>query len=477
MKKNTIKKIWLLAILLSLSLASYLTYKIYQYKAYIWLPDYFLSTTENDINKIKNGHVMFLIADHYEPGHGEKGIKKNNSWTEKYKKTVAGIYDDYGNPIQHTWFYPYDHHNSPVVLNLNKLVYDNLGEVEFHWHHGPDTNESFSEKLPVALAWFNSHGAMLPLGPNPRPQFGFVHGNWALDNSGKPDQCGVNRELDILSKFGCYADFTFPAQGFSAQPRKVNSIYYATDTDMPKSYDTGIDATVGSRGAGFMIFEGPIANDWHDLIWDCAAVENGGEFKPHRINIWLQHAPIVKGKPEWLFVKINTHASQSKDVILSDNFREMFFELKKYCAQKGLSLHFVTSREAYNIVKAAEDGLSGNPEQYRDYVLQKPINRVVGINNRLSNITVSEDKIEFQLIEPQKTEFSFKISPVKKISGVIAKTLFYRDNAGVWNASVAGNGEIKIISSQKITFTNEIISESTNINSELEYVVKANEFN
>lgn len=35
-------------------------------------------------------------------------------------------------------------------------------------------------------------------------------------------------------------------------------------------------------------------------------------------------------------------------------------------------LHYVTAREAYNIVKAAEDGKAGDPDEYRDYVLPHP---------------------------------------------------------------------------------------------------------
>lgn len=35
-------------------------------------------------------------------------------------------------------------------------------------------------------------------------------------------------------------------------------------------------------------------------------------------------------------------------------------------------LHYVTSREVYNIIKAAEAGESGNPNLYRDYHLPPP---------------------------------------------------------------------------------------------------------
>ena len=35
-------------------------------------------------------------------------------------------------------------------------------------------------------------------------------------------------------------------------------------------------------------------------------------------------------------------------------------------------LHYVTSREVYNIIKAAEAGHEGDPNQYRDYILPPP---------------------------------------------------------------------------------------------------------
>ena len=35
-------------------------------------------------------------------------------------------------------------------------------------------------------------------------------------------------------------------------------------------------------------------------------------------------------------------------------------------------LHYVTAREVYNIIKAAEHGRQGNPGEYRDYILPRP---------------------------------------------------------------------------------------------------------
>ena len=36
-------------------------------------------------------------------------------------------------------------------------------------------------------------------------------------------------------------------------------------------------------------------------------------------------------------------------------------------------LHYVTAREMYNIIRAAEDGNTGNPGSYRDYMIDPPV--------------------------------------------------------------------------------------------------------
>lgn len=452
---------------------SYVAQKVIQYKTYIWMPTYVLDSRSNNLDKIHNGHVLFMIADHHEPGKGERGSKSSARWCNRYEDIIEGVKDDFGNSFQYTWFYPYDHFNSQVLFNLNDLVFAGLGEVEFHWHHGNETNASFPPKLESALDWFNSHGCMLPIGRNPKPHFGFIHGNWALDNSvGDPDKCGVNKELDILKQYGCYADFTFSTLGTLAQPAKINSIYYANDTDAPKSYNEGIDAKVGSTNSGFMIFQGPICCDWHDLIWECGAFETTSPFKPHRIRLWLNYASTVKGRPEWLFVKIHTHGSQSRDVILSNQFRDMLSELKRICNENQLYLHFVTTREAYNIVKAAEQGHDGNPEIYRDYLLKKPINRVMSISCRIKNVVICKTKLQFELVQPQYSTFSFRIGPIIQIKGFLSKfQIGFRRQQ--YSGLVEGEGMIELTSKEEIQFENQVISHSLNPVGEHIYVLKA----
>lgn len=40
-------------------------------------------------------------------------------------------------------------------------------------------------------------------------------------------------------------------------------------------------------------------------------------------------------------------------------------------------LHYVTAREMYNIIRAAEAGLCGNPGDYRDFELPPPPHRAI----------------------------------------------------------------------------------------------------
>src|SRR5439155_17729038 len=118
-------------------------------------------------------------------------------------------------------------------------------------HHQDDTAETLRQKLRGAIAQWQEVGALGRWPATERPAFGFIHGNWALDNcrieNGR-NFCGVNDELTVLAEEGCYADFTFPALFHMAQPRQVNSIYYAQDDPRrPKSHDRGGPVRVGGQ--------------------------------------------------------------------------------------------------------------------------------------------------------------------------------------------------------------------------------------
>ena len=65
----------------------------------------------------------------------------------------------------------------------------------------------------------------------------------------------------------------------------------------------------------------------------------------------------VEGRPEWIFIKVHTHGTQERDMdtLLGAEMEAMHAHLEcAYNDGTDFVLHYVTAREAYNIVKAAE---------------------------------------------------------------------------------------------------------------------------
>ena len=53
----------------------------------------------------------------------------------------------------------------------------------------------------------------------------------------------------------------------------------------------------------------------------------------------------------------------------------MFGYMEERYGHGPYRLHYVTCREAYNIVRAAEDGLNGDPDDFRNYEVAEPRNK------------------------------------------------------------------------------------------------------
>jgi hypothetical protein len=249
--------------------------------------------------------------------------------------------------------------------------------VEFHYHHFNDTDDSARAKFQKAIAEFQQYGFLKTARGETR--FAFIHGNWALDNS-IPGMCGANHELRILRDLGAFADYTFPAIWTAAQPALANAIYMANDDDRPKSYDRGEPVRVGREPSGdLMIIEGPLAivrsPSAKRLFWD---VEDGNihssiPVTPQRVDAWVKANVHVEGNPDWVFIKVHGHeATVQRDIddMLSGSFeRSLGYLESRYNDGTNYTLHYVTAREAYNLVRAAAAGKTGDPGQYLDYTI------------------------------------------------------------------------------------------------------------
>ena len=94
-----------------------------------------------------------------------------------------------------------------------------------------------------------------------------------------------------------------------------------------------------------------------------------------RIDLWVNSNIHVKGQPNWIFIKVHTHGTQERDMdtLLGQPFEEMCRYLdQEYNDGTDYALHYVSAREMYNIAKAAEANRTGNPNDFRDFIVPAP---------------------------------------------------------------------------------------------------------
>jgi hypothetical protein len=290
-------------------------------------------------------------------------------WLRGYPQMAAGFEDSAGRPPQHTFFYPADEYVAEHVEQIAGLCRAGYGDVEVHLHHHNDTSESLREKLETYVHILSARHGMLERDATGRLTYGFIHGNWALDNSHPTGEwCGVNDELTILRETGCYADFTMPSAPDGCQTTTVNSLYYAIDDPLrPKSHDRGIPARVGAQppAEGLLMIQGPLVADWSNRrLGVMPRIENGdliGKRPPtiSRFRLWCRAGVSVIGRPDWLFVKLHTHGAQEKnaEMLLGEPMRRFHEELGQFARlHPALRYYYVTAREMAALALQAESG-------------------------------------------------------------------------------------------------------------------------
>ena len=348
-------------------------------------------------------HILLCVADHFEPfdrtinpdGSVSGGVSSaearelTHDWLRNYRESLANFRDADGCPPRHTFFYAWDEYDVGVLDDLAAFSRDGFGEVEVHLHHRNDTADGLRRKLEECRDTFaEKHGLLGRIADGSgatRAAYAFVHGNWCLCDARRDgDWCGVNRELAVLAETGCYADLTFPSAPSETQPRFVNEIVYGRD---PEAGERGVQPhrrLVAGKpyvpGEGeLLLIPGPLGLNWQSrkfgLLPRLENAELSGVNPPtaQRLRLWMEIGVHVPGRPEWCVVKLHTHGAcpANAAMLTGEPMAQFHRELQCVCTEEsGLRLHYVTARELFNIVKAAEAGRSGNPGQYRDFTVK-----------------------------------------------------------------------------------------------------------
>jgi hypothetical protein len=324
-------------------------------------------------------HLLLCVADHFEPKWNdvprEVSRGRVETWIREYPRLFGEFRDSDGRPPRHTFFFPAEQYEADDLDDLAALCRAGYGEVEIHLHHHDDT----SENLRTTLREFtdllaNRHGLLARDPVNGTPLYGFIHGDWALDNS-RPDGrcCGVNDEINVLLETGCYADFTLPSYPSTAQIRTVNSIYYAVDDPAkPRSHETGVAAGRGKvPDEALLLIQGPLVltqrRRGRFLIpaFENGCIQGSQPATIQRLGAWLKACVQVPTRPDWYFVKLHTHGAPegNQKVLLGEPMTRFHSDLRRRAdSDPNFHYHYVTAREMANLVKAAEDGWQGSVE-------------------------------------------------------------------------------------------------------------------
>src|SRR5262245_23678772 len=128
-----------------------------------------------------------------------------------------------------------------------------------------------------------------------------------------------------------------------------------------------------------MIFEGPLVfaptlsvrRLFFEL--DDGNIHEAVPASAERLDRWV-HANIhVPERPDWVFVKVFAHSissDQDADAALGPAIDQaLSYVESRYNDGTHYVLHYVTAREAYNLARAAADGVSGDPRHYFDYIV------------------------------------------------------------------------------------------------------------
>lgn len=380
--------VWAAVLVLAVTGCGLLAWHLWQRgSADRWLATYVLETPRRrEPHADQDIHLLLCVADHYEPGWGDASAATARArvqrWLRQYPRLFGELRDSDGRPPQHTFFYPIEQYAPELLDGLAELCRAGFGEVEVHLHHDHDTAAALRQKLlDFKHLLAERHGLLARHRDTGELSYGFIHGNWALDNA-RPDGrwCGVNNELDVLRETGCYADFTMPSAPAPAQTRKINSIYYAVDDPLhPMSHDTGLDAgTAPPLEKSLLLIQGPLLLDWRRRKWGLLPrLENGClQFSQpptlERLRLWVLARVQVAQRPDWYFVKLHTHgATERNQAVLLDAPMVRFHRaLAEYAAiHPRFHVHYVTSREMYNLARAAAAGWTGSVAAARDFEL------------------------------------------------------------------------------------------------------------
>ncbi len=331
--------------------------------AELWFPSYLQNRIRHHTSLGPPKRLWVALTDHFEPCGNttlDNAYRRMAAWEDRWPTITANApRDAAGRPPVFTAFYPQEEYEPGILDMLAKLTLDNTFDVEVHLHHFHDTAPAFVDKMERFTATLRRDHGLLHT-QRGKPVFGFIHGNWALDNSHPTGHgCGVTGELQLLRDLGCYADFTMPSLPSPTQSRIVNQIYWTTgDPARPRGFDQGVEACIGGGHQGdLLMITGPSGLRFRGRL--LPRVETGELASydlptPYRIQRWLDLAPRLGDD---LFLKLYGHTAREDNAaamlgngITPGGFENLFQWIAEAARARHLELHWASAFQMFQAV-------------------------------------------------------------------------------------------------------------------------------
>ena len=328
----------------------------------IWLTPYVKDRIRKKLRFTKPKRAWVAITDHYEPlGMGasvETALDRVAQWRDKWPKIADDApRDSSGLRPQYSFFYPQEEYRRDLLDGIAEIVRLGVADVEVHLHHDHEHRDSFVRKVSeYCRRLTEDHGLLRQR--DGHTVFGFIHGNWALDNS-RPDGrwCGLQNEIALLRDLGCYADFTMPSVPSPTQGRVVNQIYWCKSNadNRPRSFDRGIEATAsGGTNGDLLMITGPLGLRWNERLMprlETGEIAGYDMPSPSRVRRWFDLAPTIG---EDTFLKLHSHGASERNLspLLNGGLANLFCLLAEEANRRSTEIHWATAWQMY---QAAEN--------------------------------------------------------------------------------------------------------------------------
>ena len=346
--------------------------------AEIWLKPYLAdrarSFLRGDSTPLR--HIWLTMADHFEPfwkhADSETACRRVKTWSDRWPEIAARTADVIGSVPRYTFFYPTEQYHPRILDALAEMTHDGIADVEVHIHHDGEGREDFIDRISTfCRTLVERHGLLRKTAGQTR--FGFIHGNWALDNSLPGGRwCGLNDEITLLRDLGCYADFTMPSGASPSQAAMINTVYWCTDDPhAPKSYNTGTPVRQGNGLAGdLLMIPGPFGFRVKGRLlprMETGELASYDAPNADRARLWFDLAPRIG---EHAFLKLYTHGAteSNSNALLGSQLLDLFRLVSAEAHRRGIMIHFVSAWQMYLAIDAiakGENPLAQSPAEDR----------------------------------------------------------------------------------------------------------------